>query len=190
MGVLRPFRQKPARAIVALLAFLLTAMLCSSAKAAISKEYQVKAVFIFNFTQFVKWPPTAFTAPDQPFRIGILGEDPYGDFLDETVKGEKVGTHPLVVQRCGRAEDARNCQILFIGRSEMGHLKEIFATLKGRNILTIGDAEGFVRAGGITRFVTEKNKVHLRISPKNAKKARLTVSSQILRLAEIVDYKE
>lgn len=176
--------------LACLCACLLAQVPAFAAKTGISKEYQVKAVFIFNFTQFVKWPPASFTAPDQPFRIGILGEDPFGDFLDETVKGEKVGTHPLVIQRYGRAEEARNCQILFIGRSEMGRLKEIFAALKGQNILTIGDAEGFVRAGGITRFVSANNKVHLRISPKNAKKAHLTVSSQILRLAEIVDYKE
>ena len=31
-----------------------------SAQTAPSKEYQVKAVFLFNFAQFVEWPPAAF----------------------------------------------------------------------------------------------------------------------------------
>jgi YfiR/HmsC-like len=159
-----------------------------SAQTAISKEYQVKAVFLFNFSQFVQWPPSAFTRPDEPFRIGLLGDDPFGAFLDETVNGEKVDGHPLVVQRCASAQDAKDCQILFIGRSEMGRVEAIFGDLKGLKILTVGDAEGFIRKGGVMRFVVDKNKVHLRISLHAAKRADLTISSKILRLAEIVEY--
>src|SRR5690349_20901076 len=65
--------------------------------AAISKEYQIKAVFLFNFAQFVKWPSTAFTHANEPFCIGILGDDPFDAFLDETVRGEKIDGHPLVI---------------------------------------------------------------------------------------------
>ncbi len=51
----------------------------------------------------------AFTNADEPFCIGILGDDPFGDFLDETVRGEKVNGHPFVVQRYRNAEDIKNC---------------------------------------------------------------------------------
>ena len=53
-------------------------------------EYRVKAVFLFNFAQFVDWPPDAFTAPGQPFVIGVLGKDPFGPELDAVVRGETV----------------------------------------------------------------------------------------------------
>lgn len=175
------------------LVFLAMLWICarpSPASAEISKEYQIKAAFLFNFAQFVQWPPKTFTQADGPFCIGILGEDPFGSFLDETVRGEKIDGHPLVIKRYASAEEAKDCQILFISRSEMGRIEEVFTVLGNRSILTVGDAEGFVQRGGIVRFATEENKIHLRISPKAAKRASLVISSKILRLAEIVETKD
>jgi len=65
-------------------------------------------------------------------------------------------------------------------------LEQTFAGLKGQSILTVGDVEGFSKDGGIIRLVTEQNKIHFRINPEAAKNANLTVSSKLLRLAEIV----
>jgi hypothetical protein len=158
-------------------------------KAEIPKEYQIKAVFLFNFVQFVQWPPTAFSSPDQPFCIGVLGENPFGSFLEETIRNEKVGEHPLIVRYFKSVEEVKDCQMLFVNPSENGRSESILKVLKGRNILTVGDKEGFEDTGGIVRFATEKNKIHLRISLKAAKAAKLRISSKLLRLAEIVDGK-
>jgi hypothetical protein len=170
--------------------FLLTMLFAGEprlwAQKAVSNEYQIKAVFLFNFAQFVTWPPEAFASPDQPLRIGILGGDPFGTFLDETVKGEKVGDHPLVIQRYGGVEEVRDCQILFINASGRGgEVKEILSALKGKSILTVGDKEGFIQGGVMVRFFMEGNKIRLRINPEAAKNAGLTISSKILRLAQI-----
>jgi len=166
---------------------LLSGALERSAQAEISKEYQVKAVFLFNFAQFVTWPTNIFSDAQTPLTIGVLGDDPFADFLDETVRGEKVGGHPLAIQRYQRVEDIQSCQILFISRSESRRMKQILEDLKGRNILTVGDIEGFLKNGGAIRFVTEANKIHFRINLEAAKSANLIISSKMLRLAEIVE---
>jgi len=157
------------------------------AETAISREYQIKAVFLFNFAQFVKWPPVSFARADEPFRIGILGDDPFDGFLDETVRNEKVNGHSLVIQRCERVEDAKGCQILFISRSESQRMGSILASLKGRNILTVGDTTEFIRNGGLIRFFVEENKIHFKINLQAVKRAHLSISSKVLRLAEIAD---
>jgi len=157
------------------------------AQTEISREYQVKAVFLFNFAQFIAWPTNAFADAQTPMTIGVLGDDPFDSFLDETVRGEKIGEHPLVIQRYRRIEDVQGCQILFISRSEDGQTGRILAGLKDKNILTVGDSDGFIKDGGIVRFVTEENKIHLRINLEAAKSANLAISSKLLRLAEIVD---
>jgi hypothetical protein len=175
------------RAGVVLLSMMLSGGPSWCAPTAISKEYQIKAVCLFNFAQFVTWPPEVFDSPDQPFRIGILGDDPFGTFLDETVQGEKVDNHPLVIERYSGVEAVKDCQILFVSASESARVKDILSSLKGRNILTVGDKEGFIRSGGVVRFVMEGNKIHLKISLEAAKDASLTISSKILRLAEIVE---
>jgi len=167
-------------------ALLLSGVLESPAQAEISKEYQIKAVFLFNFAQFVAWPTNAFPDAQTPLTIGVLGDDPFDAFLDETVQGEKVDGHPLVIQRYRNVEDVKNCQILFISRSESERMEQIFADLKGKNILTVGDMDGFAKNGGVIRFVTEENRIHFRINLEAAKNANLTISSKLLRLAEIV----
>ena len=156
-----------------------------SAQTAPSKEYQIKAVFLFHFAQFVEWPSAAFASADAPLVIGILGEDPFGAYLDETVRGEKVQNRPLEIQRYRRLDEIKICHILFIGSSETETYEEIFPKLQGRSILTVGDAEGFATRGMI-RFLTERNRIRLRVNVGVARAAGLTISSKLLRAAEIV----
>jgi hypothetical protein len=156
------------------------------AQTASPPEYQVKAVFLFNFAQFVEWPTNAFPDAQTPLVIGVLGDDPFGTYLDETVRGERVNNRKLVVQRFRRVEEIQICHVLFISQSEAERLEQILNGLKGRNILTVSDTDSFTRRGGMIRFSTEKNKIRLRINLEAAKAARLTISSKLLRPAEIV----
>lgn len=169
--------------------FLLASLACpliwSAPAQTVSREYQVKAVFLFNFSQFVDWPATTFAAPDSPVIIGIMGDDPFGSFLEETIRGEKVGEHPLQIQRY-RTPDQADCHILFISRSEAGRLESVLSVLAGKSVLTVSDVEGAARGGVVIRFFTESNRIRLRINLDAAKRAGLTISSKLLRSAEIV----
>lgn len=154
--------------------------------AAAPAEYQVKAVFLFNFTQFVDWPAESFPGPDAPFVIGVLGKDPFGSQLDEVVRGETVNKRPLVVERYRSVDEIRNCNILFIGSSELRSLSQILTALKGRSILTVSDADAAGERGVMIRLVTESNRIRLRIDVGAARAGNLTISSKLLRPAEIV----
>jgi hypothetical protein len=164
--------------------FLLSSGLKLAAQTATSAEYQVKAVFLFNFAQFVDWPPKAFPDPQAPLVIGVLGEDPFGTYLDETVRGEKANNRPLVVQRYHRIGEIKTCHVLFISRSETDRFEQILNSLRGRNILTVSDAEDFAQRGGMIQLVTEKNKIRMRINLEAVKAANLTISSKLLHVAE------
>ena len=171
----------------ALLALLLIAAPAFSAQTTSSfGEYQIKAVFLFNFAQFVEWPPGTFADNGRPLVIGVLGKDPFEGSLEEAVREEKVNGRPFTVERYNRIEDIENCQILFISHSESGRLERIFDVLKGRSILTVGDADQFASRGGMIRFVTEQKKIRFRINLESAKAANLTISSKLLRPANIV----
>ena len=154
--------------------------------APISAEYRVKAGFLFNFPQFVEWPARAFRDPQAPIVIGVLGADPFDGYLDELVQGEKIGERPIVVRRFGRIEEVTDCHIIFISRSEAAQFEKIVSALANRRILTVGDADGFERAGGMVRFAIENGKIRLRINPDAAKAVDLTISSKLLRLATLV----
>jgi|ERR1700733_10722832 hypothetical protein len=167
------------------LALLCVAGLLVAAAAPVS-EYQLKAVFLFNFAQFVEWPSSAFAQTNAPFVIGVLGKDPFGSNLDDVVRGETVNGHPLAVQRYASIGDVGDCQILFIPATELAHVGELLAKLKGRSILTVTDAEEAPQRGVIIGLITQDRQIRLRIDLQAAKVASLTISSKLLRPAEIV----
>jgi len=159
----------------------------SPAVPAATGEYQIKAVFLFHFAQFVDWPADAFPAADSPLVIGVLGQDPFGPLLDEAVSGERIDHRPLQVKRFRRVDDIEHCHVLFISRSESSRMPAILRQLAHRSILTVSDADGFETAGGMIRLLTENHRVRLRIDPEPAHEAGLTISSKLLRPAEVVN---
>jgi len=147
---------------------------------------EVQAVFLFNFAQFVDWPAEAFPDPQAPLVIGILGKDPFGSFLDETVRGETVRGRTFKIVRYRRVEEIKDCHILFISRSETKRLDGILAALRDRPILTVSNGDDFDRPGGIIRFILGENRIRLSIDLEAAQAPRLIISSKLLRSAEIV----
>ena len=163
---------------------LLCSCVESQAQTTPSKEYQIKAVFLYNFTQFVEWHPAAFQQPTAPFVIGILGEDPFGNYIDQTVAGENVGGRPIIVRRYKEAKDINSCHILFINSTTIAN--DVLKVIASRNILTVGDNSNFIRQGGIVRFYTDNNKIRLQINLTAARTANLNISSKLLRVADVV----
>jgi hypothetical protein len=149
-------------------------------------EYKIKAVFLFNFTQFVEWPPNVFNNDDAPFVIGILGKDPFGSYIDNVAAGEKMGMHPLTIIRYDDVSEVDNCQMLFMSTKYDKRLPEVLSSLSNRSILTVSDAPGFVQDGGVIGFVTARNKIKLQVNLTAAKTADLNISSKLLSVAEIL----
>lgn len=156
-----------------------------SAQSNVSKEYQIKAAFLFHFAQFIEWPPMNPTNT-APFRIGVLGDNPFGNSLDEIVKGETIANRAVSVVYSQRPEDLKNCQIVFVSKSEKGHLSHILSELNGEKILTVSECDNFNQFGGVINFYIEDGKVHFEINPDAAERENLKISSQLLRLGKIV----
>ncbi len=148
-------------------------------------ENQLKAVFLFQFSQFVDWPARAFAQPGDPFVIGLLGGDPFGAILDDLVRSETATGRAIVVRRLGAPAEARSCQIVFVATGAEKALAE--AALGKQPVLTVGESPEFDREGGMILFVRERSRVRLRINLGPALQAGLTISSKLLRVADQVE---
>jgi hypothetical protein len=146
------------------------------------EEYQIKAAFIFEFAKFVEWPPAALPKPSSPLIVGVLGENPFHDALEKTIKCKKVDEHPVIFMQFRTATDANNCHILFISRSEKARLPQILKQLNGRNVLTVSEMPGFTKAGGIINFVVNGTNQGFQINNDAANRAGLKISSKLLRM--------
>ena len=168
------------------LAALLVAGRGLAAQAVRASEYDVKAVFLFNFAQFVEWPPEAFPEADTPLVIGVLGDDPFGRVLDQTVGDERLGGRRFQIRRYHSVDEIKTCHILFVSRPEGDRPQSVLAGLKNRPILTVSDADGFAERGGMIRFVTDRSRIRLQLNLAATEAAHLTISSKLLRVAEII----
>lgn len=177
-----PRRRSRVRVLSALLVFWIMAALSQPAHAQYG-EYEIKAAFLSNFTQFAKWPAKAFSDPAAPFSIGILGDDPFGSALEKSVQGQSVAGHKITIRRSRRAEDLRGCQLVFISKSERARIAEHIAGLQGAGILTVGETPQFTGQGGAIGFMMEGDKVRFEINSGNAQRAGMELSSRLLRLA-------
>lgn len=151
-----------------------------------ASEYQVKAVFLFNFSHFVDWPESAFDNPYSTFVIGIIGDDPFGPYLAAAVEQERIGSHIIRVERYRSIQEITKCHILYIGSKDPEEIKHILAAAKGHKILTVGDTPNFIRFGGMIRFYTEQGRIRLNINNTLARQTGLRISSKLLRVADVI----
>lgn len=150
-----------------------------------ASEYTVKAAYLSKFGAFVDWPPNAFASPNAPIVICVVGEDPFGPVLDQTVGGQKIGPRGLEVRRMERVERGSGCQILYLGLSRRQSTAEALKTVQGAPVLTVTDGR---RSGppGIIDFTVTGNHVRFSVDPDAAAQCGLTISSKLLSVAVAV----
>ena len=192
---------------------ILTALAASQAWSAddaeSSQEYKIKAAFIYNFIKYIDWPEKKLSAEkdDDPIVIGVIGVNPFGEALEpitkKTVKNKKLAVRYFPgFEQAGKkyndknTENLRNCCVLFVSFSEKKYFREITELLNDShvltvsNVLTISEADGFLEAGGIINFVTEKEKVNFSINLDAAKRAEIVIPTTILKIAKKVIHEQ
>ncbi len=150
-------------------------------------EAQVKAAYIHNFAKFVEWPAEAFAAAQAPLVLCVAGKDGLGGAL-AAIEGKPVQGRDLRIKRAVGTDEVRTCHMLFVSEGDEKSVGEVLRAVGALPVLTIGDVDGFAAAGGAIGFVPRDDRVLFEINPDAAKRANLKISSQLLRLAIIVQY--
>lgn len=149
-------------------------------------EYEVKAAYLLNFGKFIKWPAEATPSKTDKFLICVLGDDPFGNVLNTTVRGEKIGGKSVVARRVGHPQDATGCQVLFISRSEEKQARKLLQSISKTAALTVSDMPGFLDNGGMIQFTLVSNRVRFEVNLDPVQQAGLTLSSELLKVASFV----
>lgn len=146
-----------------------------------TREYEIKAAFLYHFARFVEWSDEG---TEEDIALCVLGSDPFGKALDN-LESKAVRGRALTVRRLDRVQAARRCHILFVSASEQGRLSQLLDARWTDGVLTVGETETFTRDGGVVRLFEKGNKIRFEINRKAARRAHLTLSSRLLKLADI-----
>jgi len=153
--------------------------------AGVAEEYQVKAAFFYHFARFIEWPAATFSSEDEPFRVCIVGKNPFEGELANLLSGKAVHNRSVILMPNVPDSQWDQCHVVFVGDVSADRVKTVTRAFKGKSVLTIGEREDFIRRGGVIRLFMQNNKVRFAINPQAAQQAQLHVSSKLLRLAKI-----
>ncbi len=182
---------------VIMLALTLSAPSLCANKIDNNNEYQLKAVFLFNFIKFTSWPGKknikGKTSPPAPIYIGVVGDAPFGNSFDIIID-QKIHGRPIKVEWIpGLKENQRElkdparlqkCHVLYITISQMRNTAKFVETVKGHNVLTVGEYDNCLDEGGMINLITEKKKITFEVNLPATKKEKLQIRSKLLRLAK------
>jgi hypothetical protein len=180
--------QKPPRSRGRLAAFLLATWAAALAHPAPvsggeALEYEVKAVYLYKFGNFIEWPASAFASPASAVNLCIAGTDPFGTRLDAAAAGQHIGARSIVVRRLQGVSRDANCQILFVGGSDSRGVARILDAVRGAGVLTVTDASSAGETPSIIRFVVQDDRVRFVIDRGAASLNGIIVSSKLQSLA-------
>ena len=168
---------------------MLTLLSGADAFANTAEEAAVKAAFVFNFAVFTEWPDGAFENPSDVYHLCVVGEKSL-ELAFRAIDGKKIGSRALRVSYMEKPGDLERCHIVFIGQDfDHAALLRIFAAVRGKPVLTIGEKKDFTRLGGIVNFINKDSKLRFEINPDTARRHDLRISSRLLKLAVIVEDK-
>ena len=151
------------------------------------QEYELKASFLFNFAKYTIWPSHTFRDPKSPIILGIVGKDPFGEILDKAFANKKIGRRPILIKRFGRAKRVPFAHMIFFGKLAPKVESSLQKKLALRATLSIADRPGVAGKGTSAGFYMDRGKVRFEISKRAVEGSHLNMSSQLLKLAKLVD---
>jgi len=149
------------------------------------KPYKVEAAFLRNFARYVTWPANAFADDRSPWNICVLGSDPFGEVLETTFTGRTEQGRTFEIFRADSLAELPPCQIVFVAYQDAARRRAALTGLKNRPVLTVADAPGFLREGGIIRFQVG-DYVEMSINLDQARSASLKIQTKMLEVTREV----
>ena len=178
---LRPCAKRCRLAGLAALLFLFGT---TASRGATALEMEVKAAYLYNFAKFVEWPAEAFSSDAAPIQLAVYGDEEFGIKLKSLLADKKAHGRSFEVKNVSSPQEAKNFHMVFISGPENRRTSQILEATRKSPVLTVGEGEPFLDAGGMISLVLEDAQLKFEVNPEAAQKVKLEISSKALRLAK------
>jgi hypothetical protein len=149
-------------------------------------ELEVKAAYLFKFSNYVEWPDDAFSHPAQPIVIGVLGANELAAELARLVQGKTVRGHRFTVRRLRDGDDPREVHILFLGDLDRSVVESTLALVGSHHVLTVSDTQRVFAQGTMVNLVPVKQRIRFDVSMPPVQRSRVRLSALMLTAANRV----
>lgn len=158
------------------------------------QEARIEAAYLINFLRYTEWPAERAPDPSAPWVIAVAGPNWVTTVVRSVARAAGVVQgRPVVVRavrmRAGPAdellEEIDDAHLLFLHATGSAQQRRLLDLLRHRPVLTVGDGERFVAAGGMLGLVRSGDHVVFAANPDAIRDAGLVVSAKVLKLARI-----
>ena len=153
-----------------------------------AREGELKAAFLLNFARFAEWPVDVVPAGGS-LTFCVLGDWFVARSLEAAAQGKTIDGHSLIVTRIKDDVVLRSCQILYAGRVDKARALEVLRAVEGVAVLTVSDLDTFTEVGGAATFFIDEDQMRFFVNMEAARRSRVQLSSQLLRLATLATSK-
>ncbi len=141
----------------------------------------LKAAFLYRFPGYVHWPDES---RNPLFTIAVLGADGVAGELERMLVDQLIKEKPARVRKISSVNELGDAQVLFIGSGQSsGAIKRAVMALEARPVLVVTDDSHGIDSGGTINFTQVERRIRFEISLMAAKRAGLTISSDLLSVA-------
>jgi hypothetical protein len=153
-----------------------------------TNEFRFKAACLKKIPSFVQWPEGNGKGQqeDTPFHFCLYGDSSFGMPMARELAGSRIDGRTVDLRLVKTDSEMRACDLIFVSRTDAKSITRILAPLKGLTILTVGESEGFLEAGGIFELKYDLNTVQINVNLTAAKNAQFKLDSRLLTLAKRV----
>lgn len=145
----------------------------------------LQANYLYNIAKLVEWKDASMRSGN--FVIGVIGGGNVHQELIKQYSTRTIGKQPIEVRKLPRSPDVERCHMLFVGRSDLALLPDIYKRLKGKPTLLVTEYTGALEDGAVVNFVKVDNLLKYEMSLANAQKHGLVVGSTLRNLAHRVE---
>lgn len=152
-----------------------------------SRESELKAAYMYNFSRYIEWPEDAFANATAPFVIGIVGGSAVEPHLATVAATKTIRNRAIRSVRVTQAEQAAGCHMVLIGTQADPKLRDdVLAAMAGKPILLVSEGPFSAVAHGGQHFVIQQNRLRVQTNSEQVRKRGLKISSKLLQVVEDV----
>lgn len=151
-----------------------------------ARESQVKAAYVYKFTEYVEWPADVFAKQDAPLVIGVIGAYDIAAALEVVVEGKAVDQHRVQVRRLDGDAAADAVHVLVIGALDRPTLERTLTSVRGKPVLVVSSERLPQAPGVMIDFVVLEQRVRFEVMLAPVSQSRMRLSSRMLSVAHRV----
>ncbi|MGD8573581.1 MAG: YfiR family protein [Gammaproteobacteria bacterium] len=150
---------------------------------------QNPAATLFNVLRFVHWDASG---SDVRRSVLVLCADRAADLRPdlETLRNRNVRGRRLVLHWLHSLERLDGCNALYVDSGNVSRIDAIAAQAIKDHVLTIAASSGLAGSGIMVNMVRSVDGLQLEINPRAAKAAGIELSSELLKVGTVLDYRE